>query len=76
MKKTTFFSLFIALSITIFSNPYEYKIGKDELKSDFFGCTIIMAARNGLVFAGNNEDRDQPETIVSFIPASKKYYGK
>lgn len=85
VKKITFLGLFIALSITIFSHPYEYKIGhvdvlknkiKDELKSDFFGCTIIMAARNGLVLAGNNEDRNHPETIVSFVPATEKYYGR
>ena len=26
-KKTTFLGLFMALSITIFSHPYEFKIG-------------------------------------------------
>jgi len=26
--------------------------------ADAFGCTIVMAARTGLVLAGNNEDRD------------------
>jgi len=41
-----------------------------------FGCTIIMAARNGLVLAGNNEDRNHPQTIVTFIPASGEYYGR
>lgn len=35
-----------------------------------------MAARNGLVLVGNNEDRNHPETIVTFIPASDKYYGR
>lgn len=41
-----------------------------------FGCTIVMAARNGLVLAGNNEDRDHPKTVVTFIPASGHYYGR
>ncbi len=41
-----------------------------------FGCTIIMASRNGLVLAGNNEDRNHPKTIVTFVPASGKYYGR
>ncbi len=35
-----------------------------------------MAARNGIVLAGNNEDRNHPETIVSFIPATDKYFGR
>ena len=82
-KKTALTIILMVLSLAIFSNAYEFKIGqvdvlktriKDELKSDFFGCTIIMAARNGLVLAGNNEDRDHPETIVSIVPASEKYY--
>jgi len=41
-----------------------------------FGCTIVMAARNGLVLAGNNEDRDHPKTVVTFIPASGHYHGR
>jgi hypothetical protein len=41
-----------------------------------FGCTIVMAARDGLVLAGNNEDRNHPKTIVTFIPATEKYYGR
>ena len=39
-------------------------------------CTIVMAARDGLVLAGNNEDRDHPQTIVTFVPASGEYYGR
>jgi hypothetical protein len=39
-------------------------------------CTIVMAARDGLALAGNNEDRDHPQTIVTFVPASGKYYGR
>jgi penicillin V acylase-like amidase (Ntn superfamily) len=35
-----------------------------------------MAARNGLVLAGNNEDRNHPETLVIFIPATDKYFGR
>ncbi len=41
-----------------------------------YGCTIVMAARNGLVLAGNNEDRNHPKTIVTFIPASGAYFGR
>jgi hypothetical protein len=44
--------------------------------SDPSGCTIVMAARNGLVLAGNNEDRNHPKTVVTFVPASGKYYGR
>jgi len=40
------------------------------------GCTIVMAARNGLVLAGNNEDRNHLKTIATFIPATKEYYGR
>jgi hypothetical protein len=40
------------------------------------GCTIVMAVRDGLVLAGNNEDRNYPQTIVNFIPASSRYYGR
>jgi len=41
-----------------------------------FGCTIVMAARDGLVLAGNNEDRNHPQTVVTFIPASGSYHGR
>jgi len=44
--------------------------------SDSFGCTIVMAARNGLVLVGNNEDRNHPKTIITFVPASSGYYGR
>jgi len=44
--------------------------------SSAFGCTIVMAARNGLVLVGNNEDRNHPKTIVTFLPASGGYYGR
>jgi SAM-dependent methyltransferase len=41
-----------------------------------FGCTIVMAARDGRVLAGNNEDRNHPQTVVTFIPASGSYHGR
>ena len=41
-----------------------------------FGCTIVMAARDGLVLAGNNEDRNHPQTLVTFLPAAGRYYGR
>lgn len=41
-----------------------------------FGCTIVMAARNGLVLAGNNEDRNHPETLVNFFPATDRFFGR
>jgi hypothetical protein len=47
-----------------------------RISSGGFGCTIVMAARNGLVLAGNNEDRNHPKTIVTFLPASGDYYGR
>jgi len=75
-KKTAITIILMMLSITIYSNTYQYKTGKNDSKSDFFGCTIIMAARNGLVLSGNNEDRNHPETTVLVVPATKKYYGR
>ncbi len=39
--------------------------------SGAFGCTIVMAARDGLVLVENNEDRDHPQAIVTFIPATE-----
>jgi hypothetical protein len=44
--------------------------------SGAFGCTIVKAARNGFVLVGNNEDRNHPETLVNFIPATDKFYGR
>ena len=44
--------------------------------SGAFGCTIVMAARNGFVLVGNNEDRNHPETLVNFIPATDRFYGR
>jgi len=52
------------------------KAALKRIRSGPFGCTIIMAARNGLVLAGNNEDRNHPKTIVAFLPADAKYYGR
>lgn len=39
-------------------------------------CTIVMAARDGMVLAGNNEDRDHPQTTVTFVPASGDNHGR
>ena len=52
------------------------KAAKDRAAGDVFGCTIVMAARDGLVLAGNNEDRNHPQTIVTFIPAKAPYFGR
>ena len=50
--------------------------GDPKPEYDLFGCTIVMAARNGLVLAGNNEDRNHPETIVTILPATERFYGR
>jgi hypothetical protein len=47
-----------------------------SMSSGAFGCTIVMAARDGLVLVGNNEDRNHTRTIVTFVPATGKYYGR
>jgi hypothetical protein len=47
-----------------------------RISSGTYGCTIVMAALKGFVLAGNNEDRNHPQTIVTFIPAKDKYYGR
>ena len=44
--------------------------------SSALGCTIVMAARNGFILVGNNEDRNHPETLVNFIPATDRFYGR
>ncbi len=60
----------------------EWSSSKDKCISSLanadnvFGCTIVMAARNSLVLAGNNEDRNHPQTIASFMPATKSFYGR
>lgn len=41
-----------------------------------FGCTIVMAAKNGIVLVGNNEDWKNPKTKISFIPTFDKNYGR
>lgn len=41
-----------------------------------FGCTIVMAAKNGLILAGNNEDWSNLKTVVTFLPATDTYYGR
>lgn len=54
------------LSIASVSGPAD---ANPQISSEAYGCTIVMAARNSLVLAGNNEDRNHPQTIVAFIPA-------
>lgn len=71
-KKITFWVILLALNIITLSHPYEYEIVQDDL----FNCTIVMTAKEGLILAGNNEDRNHPETKVTFIPATNKYYGR
>ncbi len=39
-------------------------------------CTIVMMAKNGVVLAGNNEDWNEPRTMIWFVPASKEVYGR
>lgn len=41
-----------------------------------YSCTIVMAAKDGKVLAGNNEDWKNHNTKVWFIPASKGKYGR
>jgi penicillin V acylase-like amidase (Ntn superfamily) len=38
-------------------------------------CTMIMAARDGVVLAGNNEDWRNPRTRITFVPASEGRHG-
>jgi len=71
-KKITFWMILIALNTITLSHPYEYEIVQDDL----FNCTIVMTARDGLILAGNNEDRNHPKTKVTFIPATEKYHGR
>jgi hypothetical protein len=40
------------------------------------GCTIVMTVKNGLVLAGNNEDRNNADTTISFTPATSRFYGR
>ncbi len=58
------------------SYPTDHVIAPLDSPSDVFGCTIVMAARDGLVLAGNNEDRNHPQTIATFLPASESFYGR
>jgi tetratricopeptide (TPR) repeat protein len=39
-------------------------------------CTMVMASKNGVVFAGNNEDWKNPRTIANFFPASADEFGR
>jgi len=57
-------------------NPGHNLQNGSQIPSRAFGCTIVMAARGGLVLVGNNEDRDHLQTTVTFVPATQKYYGR
>jgi hypothetical protein len=67
-KKTGTFGIYLTILAAVFS----VSAGIPGPQS----CTIVMAARDGLVLAGNNEDRDHPQTIVTFVPATKEYHGR
>lgn len=41
-----------------------------------FGCTIVMAVKNGKILVGNNEDRSFYKTTIRFLPATEKYFGR
>lgn len=38
-------------------------------------CTIFGASKDGAVLVGNNEDHDDPSSMVWFAPASQEAYG-
>jgi len=40
-----------------------------------FPCTMVMAAKNGVVLAGNNEDWKNPKTRYTVVPASPGCFG-
>lgn len=54
------------------NSPTGARCGSGEV----FGCTIVMTAKDGLVLVGNNEDRNNTETVVTFMPASEKFHGR
>ena len=39
-------------------------------------CTMVMASKDGLVLAGNNEDWKNPKTKAKFIPATTDEFGR
>jgi hypothetical protein len=40
-----------------------------------WACTMVMAARNGVVLAGNNEDWKNPKTRYTVVPAAPGRFG-
>jgi hypothetical protein len=72
------FIILFSLAVADFARggPMDQNITPVCSANDVFGCTIVMAARNGLILAGNNEDRNHPQTIVTFMPATQSYYGR
>ena len=75
-----FFWIFLFVSCFLLSSSSYSQSSAGSTDPDncrgYYGCTIVMAARDGLVLAGNNEDRNHRETIVDFIPAKSGYYGR
>jgi hypothetical protein len=43
--------------------------------ADGFACTTVMAAKNGMVLAGHNEDFNNPRTQINFLPAADGRFG-
>lgn len=46
------------------------------LKTESYSCTIIMVSDSKVTFAGSNEDSTFPLTILWFVPATEKNYGR
>lgn len=46
------------------------------LKSESYSCTIIMMSDSKVTLAGSNEDAPFPLTMIWFIPATEKEYGR
>jgi hypothetical protein len=43
--------------------------------ADGLSCTTVMAAKNGMVLAGHNEDWNNPYAQINFIPATAGRFG-
>ena len=41
-----------------------------------YTCTMVLASKDGIVLAGNNEDWQNPKTKVRFVPASGDEFGR
>lgn len=67
MKKKPYLFVFAFIVTAVLSSFFPFRS---------FSCTMIMASKNGIVLAGNNEDWKNPITKVWFIPASENEYGR